>query len=148
MHGNRVPGHSLRPGAGLELLNLQIALFGVLVRAGADHFNVKHENGVRRDHITRAVFTIGELGRNHELSLSSDAHAADTLFPAGDHHAAAQGKLNRFAAVEARIKLRSVLEAAGVMNGNPVPILHLIAFANDDLFNLQFTHSFSKTSLS
>ena len=56
-----------------------------------------------------------------ELPLAADLHAGDSLVPAGDHPALAEGELERHASVDARVELRSVGEPAGVVDDHGLP---------------------------
>src|ERR1044071_2729263 len=102
-------------------------LAGILRRAGLvdlQEFDIEDQRRVRRDDTAGAARAVAELGRDDEGALAAALHAGDTLVPALDDLAAAQGEAEGLAAVDRAVEflalLALVVEPARVMDADLV----------------------------
>src|SRR5258706_599280 len=107
----------------------------------AQQFHLEQQGCIRRDHPARAARAIAQRCRNDQAAGAADFHACHALVPTANHLSAAQRKLERLAAVLARIEFGAgfaiVVQPAGVMHRHEIAGRCGGAAAFDGVFVLQ-----------
>src|SRR4029077_15555353 len=85
-----------------------------LRRRHREQLDFEDERGAGWDDATGTAISVPKVRRNHELSLSADAHRADALVPALDDAPFANREDQRLAAIVRRVELLTLLHPAGV----------------------------------
>src|SRR5882672_569110 len=103
----------------------------------AEQLDFESERLVRRDGVAGAGLAVGEPGRDGELALAADFHAAQAFFPAVDDFFLAEGELEGVLLFAAGIELRAVGKPAGVVDDDVAAGSGGGAFAEDGVFDGQ-----------
>src|SRR5215470_5159766 len=72
----------------------------------ADHLDIEHQRGIRRNDAAGAPRAIAEFGRYDQRALAAHLHSGHTLVPPGDNLMRPESELERLAAVERAVKFR------------------------------------------
>lgn len=82
-----------------------IHLLALLDTLDTDELGLEDEGGVGGDDATDSAVAVGEVRGDSELALLANLHAEETLIPALDDLALANGEVERLAAVVASVEL-------------------------------------------
>jgi|SRR3989344_4273646 len=99
----------------------------LLIAVDTKKFDVEDEGSAGGDDAADTMVTIGKARRNGEFSLAANAHADNALVPTFDDLAAAEAEFEGLVAIEGAIEFFTVGEGAGIVDGNFVVGLGLIA---------------------
>ena len=86
--------HSKPAGSGGPQLRDAAPHRAALAVSYVEQLDFKVQRRIRRD-LPRALLTVRQLRRHDELARPADAHAVQSLLPAGQHLAAAQWEVER-----------------------------------------------------
>jgi hypothetical protein len=100
--------------------------------------DVEVQSRIRGNHIACAVGTIGELRREDEPGLLSDAHLGHSLVPAPDDLAGPQLEGEGLSAVSGAVELFAVGEGAGVVHGDVASLGRLLSVSRLHCLHLHF----------
>ena len=82
-------------------------------------------------------FAVGQVGRDEQPSLAADLHAHQALVPTLDHSSGADHALEWPAALVGGVEQRAVFQGALVLGGDQRTLHHLLAVAQEEVFDLQ-----------
>src|SRR5207245_1899524 len=71
-----------------------------LTVANGNELDVEDQRRIRRNDVAGSAAAVGQVRRNHERASAADAHAGDTVVPAGNDATAAQRETERRTAIE------------------------------------------------
>lgn len=103
-----------------------LELISVTVVVDRNELGGENEGGVRRNDSASALLAVGKMRGDGELSLLANAHAENTLVPAGDDSSSAKGELDGLASLDGGVEHGAVLKLAGVVHRHGVALSGLL----------------------
>ena len=105
-----------------------------------EQLDVEGEGGVGRNDAGVATATVGIVRRANQLGALADAQLGNSLIPATDDLALADGELEWLVAVARRIELGAIVQGAGVVDRDLLAILGIGAAITRSNWNYLYAH--------